>query len=90
MSVTFAIFKEKPDTFEDGQIKGSVEKEDESGDLLYVECARSSSGWMRWLNGFEIVSIFLPDETPVYPIDDSSEIKNIGDIKKRIKENGQI
>lgn len=88
MSVTFAIFKEKPETFEDGQIKRTIESDSENGESLYIECARSCSGYMRWLNGFEIIAQFLPDETPVYPIDDSSNIKNIGEIKKRIKENG--
>jgi hypothetical protein len=63
MSVTFAIFKEKPETFEDGQIKESIESYNENGELNYIECARSSSGWMRWLNGFEIISQFLPDDT---------------------------
>lgn len=81
MSTIFALFKIEPKL--DGH--GCLHKDDEEID--YIECAKRSNGrGVYWMNEFHIISEHLPDETPIYPIDnDPQGIYTIGDIKKEMK-----
>ena len=79
MSTTFGLFKVKPELFKDGCVK-------DISDDDFIICARRTSGGMIWMNNFDIISIHLPDDTLVYPLDNTHQgIKTIGCIKREIK-----
>ena len=79
MSTTFGLFKVKPELFKDGCVK-------DISDDDFIICARRTSGGMIWMNNFDIISIHLPDDVPVYPLDNTPQnIFCIGDVKKEIK-----
>lgn len=81
MSTTFKLFKTIPKLDEDLCPTDSEE-------IDSVGCAFRSGG-IFWLNNFSIIAEWLPDDTPVYPTDNTPQgIFTIGDLKRKI--NGNI
>lgn len=87
MSTEFAVYrgKEKVETDEDGNITNEI--------LLHWSqflrvAVRPNSGSMRWTN---VLAELLPDETRVYPLDNSAQgIFTIKDIKESIGETNEF
>lgn len=79
----FAIFKETPKSDGHGGVDEKVEYEE---DIDCVSCAFRTSGGINWIRNFDIISKFLLNSTPVYPLDNSPQgIFTIGDIKNQIR-----
>lgn len=83
MSTKFGLLKYKPKL--DGY--GCLHEEDK--DIPYVEIAKRNRE-IYWINDFDIISKFLSDETPVYPLDNTPQrIFTIKDIKEAIKKQNE-
>lgn len=85
MSTVFGIHRENKkielinDQLPDEYLEGDIREED------FIEVAlRGNEGWILWENQ---VARFLPDDFPVYPLDNSAQgIYTIGDLKRKIVE----
>jgi hypothetical protein len=82
MSTTFALFKTIP------KLDENLEPIDYE-DIDIISCAfRSNSGAVRWRNNFDLISEWIPDDTPVYAINNTPQgIFTISDLKRKINDN---